>query len=324
MTGTGTLENPYVVMNADDLYSMGETGGDGIYFSLGTDIDLSHTKYAEKFEPIPLKCLKFSGNGHMIRNVSYNIPDGSSNMFIIMNDNENSTVTVDNLVLENIRLIGSDVFLFASQESRKYNLSLEYCSFTVNEAVYTTDAKNTEGTRNCLIHDTNISMNTDYCTFSVQVDFTKTHPLFSGDVIRHTQIRAELSTVDYSPVDDDYNSILSGITASDSYMLWSIERRNSSVTTSFNMSSSDCFFSRFYVVCEVISGVASIYWRGKIGTPCFYDSEVLKKHISNVKIETGSSANSVNTKNLLSLTTAQCKDANYLCSVGFECLGAEE
>lgn len=324
MTGTGTLENPYVITNVDDLYSMGETGGDDVYFSLGTDIDLSLTKYAEKFEPIPLKCLKFSGNGHMIRNVNYNIPDSSTNMFIIMNDNENSTISIDNLVLENIRLIGKDVFLFASQESKKYNLSLEYCSFTINEAAYTAESKNANGSRNCLIHDTNISMETDYCTFSVQVDFTKTRPLFSGDIIRHTQIRAELSTIDFSTTDDSYNAILSGVTISDSYMFWTIERRKSEMSFSFSMSSSDSNFSRFYTVCEPFSNVSTIHWKGHIGTPCFYDDEVLKKNFPNAKIEADSSSSSNNAKNVLSLTTAQCKDVDYLRSVYFDCLGAEE
>lgn len=324
MNGAGTPENPYIIMSADDLYSMSKTGGDEVCFSLGTDIDLSFTKYAEKFEPIPLKCLKFSGNGYMIRNVNLNLPDGPANMFTIINDTENSTVTVDNLVLENIRLIGNDAFLFASNESRKYNLSLEYCSFTLNEIVYTSEAKNTNGTRNCLIHDTNISMDTDYCTFSAQVDFTKTHPLFAGDTIRHTQIRAELSTVDFSPVDDSYNAILSGVTISDSYMLWSIKRRSGGATVNFSMSSGDCNFSRFYTVCEPFSSISTIYWKGQVGTPCFYDSEVLKKHLPNAKIESGSSSTSSNSKNILALTTAQCKDVNYLRSVGFDCLGAEE
>ncbi|MDE7138331.1 MAG: hypothetical protein K2O29_07745 [Ruminococcus sp.] len=324
MNGAGTPENPYVIMNADELYSMSETGGDEVCFSLGADIDLSLTKYADKFEPIPIKCLKFSGNGYMIRNVNFNLPNGSANMFTIMNDTENSTVTVDNLVLENIRLIGSDVFLFASDDSKKYNLSLEYCSFTLNEIVYASEAKNTDGTRNCLIHDTNISVDTDYCTFSAQVDFTKTHALFSGDTIRHTQIRAELSTISFSVTDDAYNAILSGVTISDSYMLWSMKRRGSSTTVNLAMSSSDCNFSRFYTVCEPFSSISTIYWRGHIGTPCFYDSEVLKKHLPNAKFESGVSSTNANSKNILELTTAQCKDVNYLRSVGFDCLGAEE
>lgn len=323
MNGAGTAENPYIIMNADDLYSMTETGGDSICFSLGADIDLGFTEYAEKFQPIPLKCLKFSGNGYMIRNVNLNLPDGSANVFTIVNDTENSTVTIDNLILENIRLIGENVFVFASGDNKKYNVSLEYCSFSLNEVVYTSDAKNTNGTRNCLFHDTNIAMDTDYCTFSAQVDFTKTHPLFSGDIIRHTQIKSEMTTADFLSVDDRYNAPLSCVTISDSYMFWSIKRRGTGSTVSFAMSSVDCNFSRFYMVCEVISGVSTVYWKGHIGTPCFYDSQVLKNHISTIKINAGSAATSSDVKNILGLTTEQCKDAEYLRSVGFECLGAE-
>ncbi len=324
MNGAGTLENPYIIMNSDDLYSMSETGGDDVYFSLGTDIDLSFTKYGEKFEPIPLKCLKLSGNGHMIRNVNFNLPGGSASMFTIMNDTENSTVTVDNLVLENIRLIGNDVFLFSSKDGKKYNLSLEYCSFTLNEVVYASEAENTDGTRNCLIHDTNISVDTDYCTFSAQVDFIKMHALFSGDTIRHTQIRAELSTINFPMTDDAYDAILSGVTISDSYMLWSMKRRGGGATVNFTMSSSDCNFSRFYTICEPFSSISTIYWRGQIGTPCFYDSEVLTKHLPKAKFESSGSSTNANSKNILALTTAQCKDVNYLRSVGFDCLEAEE
>lgn len=323
MTGTGTLENPYVIMNVDDLYSMGETGGDDVYFSLGTDIDLSFTKYAEKFEPIPLNCLKFSGNGHMIRNVNCNIPESSVNMFSIMNETENSTVTIENLVLENIRLIGKSVFLFASEEGKKYKLSLEYCSFILNEIAYTSDARNTSSTKSCLIHDTNISMVADYCTFSLQIDFTRMNALFAGDKISHTQISAELSTIDFPATDDNYNALLTSVIIADSYLFASMKRRNATAMGNFNMSSSDSQFSRFYTVFEAIEGVAKIYWKGKILTPCFYNVEAVKKYLPDATMECGTSSSS-NAKNIIALTTEQCKDVNYLRSINFDCLGAEE
>ena len=71
MTGSGTAENPYIIMNADDLYSMSTTGSNETYFSLGADIDFNETDYAENFTPINLNCKKFDGNGHVIRNVNY-------------------------------------------------------------------------------------------------------------------------------------------------------------------------------------------------------------------------------------------------------------
>ena len=65
MTGSGTAENPYIIMNADDLYSMSTTGNNETYFSLGADIDFNDTDYAENFTPISLNCKKFDGNGHV-------------------------------------------------------------------------------------------------------------------------------------------------------------------------------------------------------------------------------------------------------------------
>ena len=320
MNGAGTQESPYIIMTADDLYSVGDIGTDESYFRLGADIDMNTSKYADMFMPIALKCLDFDGNNHMIRNVNLNVVGGHALMFWIKNDGEESVVNIHGLMLENIRLIGNDVYLFASWDKKKYVINFEYCTFNLNEICYLTEAKNTEGMRNCIIHDTNISVTADYCTFAVNVDFSKTHPFFSGDSISHTQIKADMSTYDFALTDDAYNALFSGVNFADSYFFGTLERRNNSASSNYSISSSDCIFSRFYMVFVPVSGIAVTYWRGTLATPCFYDSEELKKYIANARIETNNSSTSMNAKNMLALTTEQCKSAEYLQSVNFDCM----
>lgn len=320
MNGTGTQENPYIIMTADDLYSVGEIGTEESYFILGADIDLSMSQYADRFIPIPIKCLDFDGNGHMIRNVNLNVPDGTANIFTVMNEIDNGVINIHGLVLENIRLIGDDVFIFATGNEKKCGINLEYCTFNLNEICYLKEAKNPSGVRNCLLHDTNIAVSADYCTFSANVDFTKTRPLFSGDTVSHTQIKADMSTIDFATTDDSYNAVFSGTSVSDSYFFGRMERRESNSTGSFCISSPDCLFSRFYMVFTAVSGIATAYMKGTIATTCFYDIDELKKYLPNAKVETGSTASSANARNLLGLTTEQCKSAEYLRSVNFDCL----
>jgi len=321
MNGAGTQESPYIIMNADDLYSMETVGGSNVYFSMGTDIDLNNTQYGEKFVPIPLKCKKLIGNGCVIRNVNYSSPNENVSLFSIINEGENSDITIDSLRIENIKLSGKNAFIFGNGGNTKYNLSLEHCVFIMNDIAFSVSEPYSANDRRCLMHDVNIAISADYCTFVAGIYFQGIQSIFYGDTISNSQMKFEINTQYLSASDDKYNAPMSSVTVSDSYFFVTINRRVGSSAEMMNFSSSDSTFSRCYMVCEVIAGISVVLWNGTIGGICFYDDQIISRRVNYASLRNN---NSNYSSKIRGLTTEQCKDAVYLRSIGFNCMGADE
>ncbi|MDE6425824.1 MAG: hypothetical protein K2K89_06775 [Ruminococcus sp.] len=315
MNGTGTSENPYIIMTATDLFSMNETGGNDVYFSLGADIDFNNTPYAENFTPITLNCKKISGNNHVIRNVNYVTPESNSSMFILTGENQN--IIIENLNIENIRLSGKNVFLFENTEKNN-NISLEHCTIVMNDIIILDPTSADETYKHCIMHDNGIKISADYCTFAIKAQSYKIYPFFSGDTILHTQMKFEIYVNAFSSTAGGYNSLLADSVVSDSYFFVNLTSNVTSGTFVVDFSSRTCKFSSCYLVCEMCSVVLNVYWYGEIQSTCFYDSDVIRKH-NTIASVSGSKPNSI-----YRLTTQQCKNPEYLRSIGFGCMGAEE
>lgn len=318
MQGTGTQENPYIIMDADDLYSMETTGSNESYFSLGADIDFNSTQYAENFVPIPLVCRKFMGNGHVIRNISYSITDKNASIFTVSGGTDVNYITVEGIRTENVRLAGKKSFIFGSSGG-KCNVAILHCTFVVND-MSTLDSVNSSSADNfCLMHDNNIKFSADYCTFVMKAHFSKMHATFLGDTISHSQISLEISTGSVMSTGSSYNAMCSNSSISDSYFFMKVICLNAK-DADFDFSSNESIFNRTYAVFQEVSGFDTIYWYGNIRSVCFYDKEVLTKTTSNPVLK----ASAGYASNLYHLETAKCKDPVYLRSIGFECMGADE
>lgn len=314
MNGTGTIENPYIIMTADDLYSMGDSGGSELYFSLGADIDLYNTPYAENFIPIPINCKVFSGNGHVIRNVNYSTTTGNASMFIVSGEN----VTIENLRIENIRLIGKNVFIFG-KSGTICNISLKHCVFVMNDIIILSQAIVSSANKYCLMHDHNIKISTDYCAFVVKLQAEKSYPFFTGDIVSHSQVNTEIYISSFENSGNSYSSFLSDSVVSDSYFFLKIITPENANSGTFDFSSNSGKFNSSYFVCEPSSKVSLIRWNGEIRSTCFYDNILIRKNNVNIAVR-----NTSNTLNIYALNTEQCKNPVYLRSIGFNCVGAEE
>lgn len=315
MNGKGTAENPYIIMTADDLFSMEETGGNDVYFSLGADIDFNNTSYAENFTPIPLNCKKISGNNHVIRNVNYATPEYNSCMFILTGETQN--IVIENLYIENIRLSGKNVFLFGNAGGN-HDVVLEYCTIVLNDMTILDQTSADETDRHCIMHDNNIKISADYCTFVINAQSYRLYPFFSGDNISHTQMKFQIYVNAFVDTTGGYDSLIADSVVSDSYFFVNLTSNKTSGIVAVDFSSKTCKFTNCYLVCEMCSVVLNIYWYGDIQSTCFYDGDVIKKY------NTIASISSNNISNIYRLTTSQCKDAEYLRSIGFECMGADE
>lgn len=314
MNGTGTAENPYIIMTAGDLYSMEDSGGSEIYFSLGADIDFNNTPYAENFRPIPLKCKVLYGNNHTIRNVNYSTPDGNASMFSVLCEN----ITIENLKTENIRFSGKNVFLFGNSGIES-NISLEHCVFVMNDIIILAQSVASSSSRFCLMHEQNIKISADYCTFAVKMQSEKSYPFFSYDIASHCQTKAEIHINSSANAGNAYNAFISESVISDSYFFLKIDTPKSSNISAYDFSPNTSKFSSSYLVCEPSSSLSTFRFQGEIRSTCFYDSTVMKKNNASLSVST-----SQNPLNLYALTTEQCKDPVYLRSIGFNCAGAEE
>ena len=315
MTGSGTAENPYIIMNADDLYSMSTTGNNETYFSLGADIDFNDTDYAENFTPISLNCKKFDGNGHVIRNVNYSLMEATASMFTV--SGTEAEITIENLKIENIRLSGTSGFLFGNSGGN-CNISLTHCTFVLNDITTISTLTATETNKFCLMHDKNIKIIADYCTFAVKVSYAKLYAFLSWDSISHTQVSIEMDFNSSVSSGNAYNAVCSASNISDSYFFMRI--RNKSSKTSIDVSSSACIFNHSYFIFQEIKNISYINWNGNIASACFYDNELLNQvsESSTVKCDTAYISN------FYALTTEQCKNAAYLRSIGFNCMEDNE
>jgi len=66
-SGTGTEDDPYIILNADQFYSIRNFQNSSVYFSVLADIDLSDYSYGTGWEPIPIFKGVLDGNGHTIK-----------------------------------------------------------------------------------------------------------------------------------------------------------------------------------------------------------------------------------------------------------------
>ncbi|MDE6035514.1 MAG: hypothetical protein K2G36_06350 [Ruminococcus sp.] len=311
--GKGTAENPYIIMTADDLYFMSSIGGSDVYFSLGADIDFNNTPYADNFRPITLDCKHIAGNGHVIRNVNYVVNGSDASMFVLTGDSQK--ISVENLYIENIRLTGKNVFLFGNTGENN-SISLRYCTIIMNDITASEPDTASETHKHCILHGAGIEISADYCMFVIKSSSKTVYPYFSGDTITHSQMNFEIFVNDFVRSTGGYNSVITESDVSDSYFFVNITTSKISGLSTFDFSSKKCVFSGCYLVCEVSSLIYNLYWYGNIITTCFYDVDVLRRN------NTVTSVNGDNIKNIYKLTTEQCKDAEYLRSIGFSCTEA--
>lgn len=309
MTGTGTQIDPYIIMTADDLYSMDALGGSGIYFKLGANIDFNETAYAESFVSIPLKCAELDGNGYYIRNIYANNPTGEASLFTLYSKAIcGEEQTLKNLKTQNITLFGKSTHFFGDS-SGAGKLLLNNCELTCK---FKATAEMTNGTSgyNGILSSSNRRLHFYLCTLIIDADLFKTHPLWYGGSFSRSQMRLNLTVASGRSYTSSRESMLYQVDVNDSYFFGTITQTGEAVSGSndfvFAMSG---VHTNSYQVIEY-TNFSNVYYNANFGSACFYDRTVA----GNVPFK---SANGSNFNLLYELSTAQCKDSAYLQSIGF-------
>ncbi len=315
MTGTGTQTDPYIILTADDLYEIGTVGGTSAYFRLDSDIDFNETA----FSPIPLKCAEFDGNGHTIRNIYYTNQAGCASVFTVYSHNEALlNMVVKNLKMENIYLSGATTyFLYSSSDFEDRPINLSNCSIACSFKP-TSLLANSNYTYRGFMSDGNRYIQAEYCTFVIDAENAGPHPLFNRGSLNCCHIRVNFDILEAAETLYNREAFFKSVNMTDVAIFGKIRSKTDKETSRW-LFSIDGAHSNVYQAVEY-ENMDAVIWNSVISTVCFYDSEVKGERavISNTSTNT-----SYYPQNIHGLTTAQCKDAEYLKSIGFLCEGAE-
>lgn len=307
MTGTGTSENPYIIMTPADLYAMEELGGSEVCFALGGDIDLSSADWHEDFRPIPLNCCSLEGNGHSIRNIIAGKLGGEICLFAIPSGI--TAVSVTGLSVENAVIRGMRATIFRA--AGICSLELENCTFIY---MMTVISNVTGGDEDGTFASRNLTVDMTYCTVAAKYVWNQQRGFCVGGSISQSQFRMDIESSRMTAAVSAAWAFFRATTISDTCFF--IELRdplNSTAAKTLRIAYTDTAVSNCYYVIHSAQPI-TVYIGGNLGSVCFYDSGSLGA----AAVNKGYTDNSFR---LLGLTTEQCKSAGYLRSVGFVCGG---
>lgn len=306
MTGTGTKNDPFIILTADDLYSMNELGGADICCRLEADIELNGTSYAEHFTPIPVNWSSLDGNGHKIRNIFISDPKNRVSAFDVMVD---GTINISGLMLENTVMNGNVITLFSSGSGVTASIELYDCMLMLEISHNSSDSY-TENIS--MLHGEGLTVSSDLCVISVSGTVKTGYAIFCGGNVKRTQVIVDLLTHDSSNYDSTECSLFRKVTASDSWITGTVKCDSSNSSNMFHVVDNRSSFSNCYQAISV-SNISRVYFSSTFLSTCFYDKELMGN--KTCYSTQGSSSY------FHGLTTAQCKDPDYLTSIGFICGG---
>ena len=297
MKGYGTSTDPYIITTAEELYSMEEAGSPLTCFALGCDIDLNGTPAAENFLPVVLNCRRLDGRGFRIRNILSTAAEGE--LCIIRIPSGVETAELRALTVENAHLTAPAVSIFSG--SSGVSLRIQDCSFSVKGCC--TGAPPAE------YSFFGVSVAAERCSFILDIRWRVQHRIIGSGSLSRCQFRLDIRADSMFPGTVGAYPLFDGLTAADTYFMGNISCYDPYrfYCVMFNtVTLSNCY--------AVITAEGEAYIIDTLNTqapsPCFYDSDTGG---------TGYFALS----HFLGLSTAQCRDAAYLRSVGFDCGGGE-
>lgn len=317
MTGTGIQTDPYLITTVTELYSMKENGGSEIYFKLGADIDLNGTPYAEHFESITLNCAGLDGNSHCIRNIVSQSGEKQPAIFNTVPRENTNKIEIKNLRLENVQLTGELTYVFSMKNYGGYYtyLKLYNCVFLLNITQYGTIAGTVTG-RSCMTSEHIKNPEAELCTFCFKSVSETHHAFCAAMTMKRCHIHFDSYINGAAPAAYSACGLISHSSLSDSYITGKI-RYGEKNPDGYRFICSQCGnFDNSFFALNVENG-KKLYWDANFVTVCFYD----KNLIPNTTIAHTYTSDRV--KKFCALTTEQCKNAEYLVSIGFLCAGEE-
>lgn len=310
MTGTGTQADPLVIMNADDLYALETAGGSGKYAKLGANIDFNGTQYADDFQPIPLNCTYFDGNGKTIRNIYKSDLYTDPAAFRAMQ----STVNITSLKVENLVMRGDIPALFTADTSGT-RIYMTRCDVALDVTLTGTQIRNssTSISDSSSVFKSKNVVNVFFtlCSLTVRGTMLKLQPLGLFCGFTSTMVYLDLKySVQQSYSEGTIAPFIRG-DCTDCGFLGDIEYTGGGTTLycfpAWGGSHYNCYSAITF------TNISRVYWDSAIRSPFIWKT-------------TGNSGVTVYNdnyggNNIKQLTLEQMKDAAALRSVGFDVVG---
>ena len=307
MTGTGTYENPYIITTPAELYSMEDLGGADVYFALGANIDLCSPSWHSEFTPIVLNCAGFDGRGYSIRNITAGRDGGEISVFTIPQGL--SELSMTGLTIENAVIHGMKATVFRSAE--ECTIHLHHCTFVYMMTVITPLSM---GNEDGFFTSAAVTVDMELCTLAAKLVWNQQRACFRYGNVSQSQFRFDVDSTRMTSGAVQIWPLFRSVHFSDCcFFLELRDSRDTSSTKTARFASSETTFSNCYFVVHSNDPV-NVYFGGSLSSVCFYDSESTGEAVINMTYTLIGSR-------MLALTTAQCKSAAYLRSVGFTCGG---
>ena len=286
MLGTGTQLDPYQITTVAEFRSMNDSNA---YFKLMNDLDVNDSEWASNWTQATVDFKEFDGNGHEIRNiVMSDMQDNTTKGGILYTGSSgfDRLITIKNTKFVNVVMQGTAGSFFGYPGYNTYT-SVDFirCDFSIS-----CDLTNVSSDR-LLISHLRLSAKLDQCTISVVGNCGRIHDNYTITERESTNCMWNLDI-------NAKNSLLFG----SHYIKNSVRGKINFLSTSntiFNRGPSQC-----YVACEITSSSAVKFSNNNPTSTCFYDQE-----LAGITMTAQT--------NVHALTTEQCKDKDYLNSIGF-------
>ena len=296
MRGRGTASDPYIITSPAELYAMETVGSPGTYFALGCDIDLGGTPAEETFLPVVFNCRRLDGREFRIRNILSVLHEGAACIFLIPPAAESPALK--DLVIENAHLTAPAAGLFGGRQT---TVTLEGCRISASLTC--------TGTASEDFSIFGAPVDAVRCSFMLKIRFEHQQSILSGGSLSRCQFRLDMEAGHMFPGTMGAYPLFENVSASDTYFMGRIKGCDPYRTRCliFNIVTlMNCY--------AVLTADGEAYVTDTINTraatPCFYNND------------TGCTGTMILSA-FNGLTPAQCRDAAYLRSIGFDCGGGE-
>lgn len=290
MTGTGTQTDPYIIMDYTDLCNI--TGGSTKYYKLGADIDFSQTDRKSDADSIVVSFKELDGDGHTISNY-FGRRSSATSYNSMFKYTATSYGTVKNLNFTGIYLSGGITCLFDMSGNANY-VYLKNCRIATKindtgQAGYAMFNKVSLTDCEVLIEGTSdytkliTSLDSTGCLFRINLTFLNKNVTSLLSVFKGSISFCGITGKIFCSSESGTNYKLTDSVISNSYFAISFDNVN-------NFSMNDNF-----------SGVN------------FYDKEVMANLLEKMPVS----------DNFYALTTAQCKNVEYLQGIDFPCISGD-
>ena len=293
LNGDGTQENPYQITTVAEFRGMNDSNA---YFKLMNDLDVNDSEWATGWTEATMNFLELDGDGKSIWNINADLSGANVNNGVgVFYVSKNSTIK--NLNIMNTIMAGTNVRLFRVQENGAI-FNIEGCQVYLD--FNTASSHVTRHNFNGVLCGYPTLMGINKCVLNLKgtTSCVLVYGYGSGD----GAITNNHFVIDIKKTNVDTNSkhlMYAGNVFSKNFIRGKLELIGS---TDFNFTMGKP--QQCYIACEIISSSVVKFSGQNPTSACFYDQE-----LAGITMTAQT--------NVHALTTAQCKDKDYLNSIGF-------